>query len=192
MSITFLDAVEALQTELFPAGDPAHIRLHLDSNPTSPLPNLPRVSNNASASSTPRVSSPVKFGFGSGSAAPAKAETSEVDVVGERGNWDEVQSGIRAHRELSVIEEAASPAKAMTGRASDEASELEGDDSDRGAGVDGGRETDVVKTKDRGSGDSEGDGSHDGDDLDDRPADEDGPVNDDRTGSDHAASSPTA
>lgn len=41
------------------------------------------------------------------------AETSVVDAVGERGSWDEIEKGHRAHRELSVIEESSSPAKAL-------------------------------------------------------------------------------
>lgn len=169
----------------------AHTRLHLDSNPTSPLPNLPRTSNTPSASSTPRVSSPVKFGFGS--AVPAEAQTSEVEVVGERGNWDEVQSGIRAHRELTVIEEAASPAKSMVPRrASDEASLAESgradEDDGGGGGVPAARELEDIKIKPRGE--EEGDESRDEDDADDRPTDNDGPVNDDRDSSDHAASPP--
>lgn len=133
------------------------------------------MSNNASAAATPRVPSPVKFGFSS--ATPAKAETSEVDVSGERSAWDDVEGGARAHRELSVIDEAASPAKSMVPRP---AGSEYGDDDDRDLGgrASEGRKLDVIKKG----------GTGDLDDRDDR--DDDGPSNDDSGGPDHATSPP--
>ncbi|KLT46010.1 hypothetical protein CC85DRAFT_90983 [Cutaneotrichosporon oleaginosum] len=147
--------------------------LHIDSNPTSPLPSLPRVSNNASAAATPKVTSPVQLGFSS--AAPAKAETSEIDVSGERSAWGDFESGaLSAHRELSVIDEAASPAKSMVPRRAESEHDDDDDDDDRdlGGSVMEGRKLDVLK-KGRG-------------DLDD-----DGPVND-SGGPDHVSSPPKA
>ncbi|BEJ13341.1 hypothetical protein CspHIS471_0305150 [Cutaneotrichosporon sp. HIS471] len=148
--------------------------LHIDSNPTSPLPNLPRVSNNASAAATPRIPSPVKFGFSS--VTPAMAETSEIDVPGERSAWDDVESGTLAHRELSVIDEAASPAKSLVPRR--EGSEYGDDDDNRDLGgrASEGRKLQVIK---KGAADWYEPG-----------VDDDSPSNDDRGGPDHAASPP--
>lgn len=82
--------------------------LHLDSMPTSPTPNLTRISQSGSNGSTPRTASPSKLGF-TALAAPSQAETSVVDAMGERGVWgddgDDDNAGGRAQRELSIIDE---------------------------------------------------------------------------------------
>lgn len=109
--------------------DPSNSRLRLDSAPASPTPNLTRILNsqsNSTHSSTesspdkaehpitkedPR--SPSKLGLGS--SAPASAQPCIVDAMGERGVWDDVASGLRARRELSVIDERESASPSKTG-----------------------------------------------------------------------------
>lgn len=104
-------------------------RLHLD-HPTSPATNLPRISHPSSAMSTPGTSSPTKHSF---SAIPpplkADAETSNIEAMGERGAWEDVDNGYRAHRELSVIEESASPAKPLRPKKEDAEEDEEGEQS---------------------------------------------------------------
>lgn len=68
--------------------------------PTSPTPNLTRISQNGSTGSTPRAASPAKLGV---PVPSAQTSVSTVDAMGERGMWDDGFD--RARRELSVIDE---------------------------------------------------------------------------------------
>ncbi|EJT45987.1 hypothetical protein A1Q1_05533 [Trichosporon asahii var. asahii CBS 2479] len=105
--------------------------LRLDSAPASPTPNLTRILNSQSNSihssteSSPDKAehqhsvnkedprSPSKLGLGS--SAPASAQPCIVDAMGERGVWDDVASGLRARRELSVIDERESVSPSKSG-----------------------------------------------------------------------------
>lgn len=84
------------------------LSLHLDSQ-SPPTPNLTRISQSGSLSSTPRVSSPSKLGV---PVARPATSVSAIEAVAERGSWDETD---RAHRELSVIDEReGSPARTLS------------------------------------------------------------------------------